>query len=105
MTEFDIAHDGIKCSCCAEPIKLGIQHWLDIHAHTPHGDKTLLVLLYHNWVASDTAYLVFGQTYRILGLYPPDPLFMLLSWADEDDKITSIALSASIVSAPYVPQT
>ncbi len=86
MTEFDIGYHENGCECCAEPIELGMKSWLDIHAHTPHGDKTLLVLLYHNWVASDTAYLIFGQTYRILDLYPLNPLFMLLQWDDEDEE-------------------
>ncbi len=86
MAEFDIAHDGIECSCCAEPIELGMKSWLDIRAHIPHGDRDLLVRLYHNWILPDTAYMVFGQIYRILGLYPPDPLFMLLQYIDEDAK-------------------
>ena len=86
MTEFDIAHDEIECSCCAEPIRLGIKPWLDIRAYIPHDDRDLLVRLHHNWILPDTAYIVFGQIYRILGLYPPDPLFALITWADEDDK-------------------
>jgi len=44
-----------------------------------------LVRLYHNWILPDTAYIVFGQIYRILGLYPPDPLFMLLQWGKDED--------------------
>ncbi len=86
MTGFDIGYHENGCECCVEPIELGIKSWLDIHVHMPNDDRDLMVRLYHNWVLPDTAYIVFGQIYRILGLYPPDPLFMLLSWADEDDK-------------------
>ena len=85
MTEFDIAHDSIECSCCAEPIRIGIKSWLDIRVDIPHDDEDLLVRLYHNWILPDTAYIVFGQIYRILGLYPPDPLFMLLQWGKDED--------------------
>jgi hypothetical protein len=77
----DIDHnDG--CSCCSEPIPIGIQGWLNIAATVPNDDVHLEVVLYHNWSIPDTAYLVFGQVYRILGLYPPT-LFMLIKWDNE----------------------
>ena len=84
--EIDPGHDEIPCNCCPESIKLGMNCYLNIHARIPHGDERLVVLLYHNWITPDTAYVVFGTTYRILGLYPPNLLLKLLRWANEDEK-------------------
>lgn len=85
-TEILEKEHGAGCSCCLNEPKLGVNHWLDIHAPSPRGDKHLLVLLYHNWIASDTAYLIFDQIHRILDLYPLNPLLELLIRADEDEE-------------------
>jgi hypothetical protein len=86
MTGFDIGYHENGCECCAEPIELGIKPWLNIRAHIPHDDEALLVFLYHNWSLPDTVYVVFDQTHRILGLYPPNPLLVLLGFINEDDE-------------------
>lgn len=83
----DVDHEDSQepCKCHGEPIELRIHPWLDIHVRVPHGDERLVVLLYHNWVEPDTAYVVFDQVYRILGLYPPNPLLALLRWDEDED--------------------
>lgn len=73
------------CLCCRIKPQLGVDCFLDIHVTTPNDDTRLVVLLYHNWLTPDTAYLIFGQTYRILGLYPPNPLLQLLRWGPNED--------------------
>lgn len=86
MTEFDHQDELTPCSCCPEPIELGMRPYLDIHAAVPQGDARLVVLLYHNWVAPETSYLVFGTLHRILGLVPRNPFLRWLGLVDESEK-------------------
>jgi len=82
MSEFD--HE-ISCSCCTEPIELGIDCYLDIRTNIPHDDERLAVLLYHNWITPDTAYIIFGTTHRILGLSPLNPFLKWLGLEPDAD--------------------
>ena len=86
MTEIDHEDEGTSCFCCPEPIELGMRGYLSISAAIPQGDERLVVLLYHNWVTPDTAYMVFGTTHRILGLFPPNLFMQWLRRQIEDEK-------------------
>ncbi len=85
MSEFNHEDPEIPCKCHGPPVELGIRPYLDIHARIPHGDERLVILLYHNWVTPDTAYVVFGTTHRILGLFPPNPLFQWFGLSPDED--------------------
>ncbi len=74
------------CPCCLDEIEVRIQAFLDIRVSTPHDDGSLQVILYHNWLKLDTAYLIFGQLYRILGLYPINPFLALFGGFNESEK-------------------
>lgn len=71
--EIEHQDEETPCKCCPEPIELGMKCYLDIHTRIPQGDERLAILLYHNWVTPDTAYIIFGRIHRILGLVPVNP--------------------------------
>ncbi len=86
MTEFDHQDELTPCSCCPEPIELGMRPYLDIHTRVPNGDARLVILLYHNWLEPDTAYMIFGTTHRILGLFKPNPFIEWLRRMNEAEE-------------------
>lgn len=81
----EIDHDD-GCECCLDEVEVLIHAFLDIRVPIPHDDDRLQVILYHNWGKPDTAYLVFGQLYRILDLFPPNPFLAWLKRGDETTK-------------------
>ena len=81
----EIDHDN-DCPCCLDEVKVKIQAFLDIRVPISHNDDRLQVILYHNWVKPDTAYLVFGQLYRILDLFPPNLFTMWIRGDNETAK-------------------